>query len=319
MIKNYNPNLRRVAPLQSAIRARRQNAGTLGAFDPKTGYYISKILLETFPKIYSNGTQEWQKQFAPLKLADIVEIVKSAMYYYGLGYSIKDFSFRKALQQSLPKYDPKLVTQVLQFLSGIDAGRFPQDVYFLKTGKIDATAAKAQSSAASDEAIAAFKYELADKAQRGAAAVVEAAQGTGKYLENTLPWYLKPKVIIPLGLGAVALMYLAQAKGIFDTFSWKKNPVEPKESKRAQARKAYKVFNDFEPKRTKAIPLIDCEELAELGDALQIGYRSKKWTGRKENYLHEFGKGVKLMCTPDRKTLVITGGKMTIEDVGIVN
>jgi len=90
-------------------------------------------------------------------------------------------------------------------------------------------------------------------------------------------------------------------------------------SPREKAKEAYKVFTDFEPKKTKAIPYIDCEELAELGDALQIGYRSKKWTGRKENYLHDFSKGVKLMCTPDRKTLIITGGNMSVEDVGIVN
>lgn len=307
----------RVAPLTAKIRARRLAAGRpFGAFDPKTGYYISQILLKTFPALYSPGSQAWLKNFAPLTLADIVEIIKGAMYYYGLGYSIKDFSFRKNLQKSFPQFNPVKVTQVLQYLSGIPVDKYPLDVAFLKTGKIDEAAAKMQAENLNREAVENLKFEASDKAQRGAAAIVEATQKTGAYLENTLPWYLKPKIIIPMGLGAVALMYLAQAKGIFDTFTWKKNPVE---SKRQKARQAYKVFNDFEPKKTRAIPHIDCDELAELGDALQIGYRSKKWTGRKENYLHEFGKGVKLMCTPDRKTLIITGGNMSVEDVGIVN
>lgn len=317
-MRNYTQTgLERVAPLRAAIRARRLNAGQLGAFDPKTGYYISNILVKTFPAIYSPGSQDWLKQLSPLTLADVVEIVKAAMYYYGLGYSIKDFSFRKALQQSLPKYNPLLITKVLTLLSGIDPAKYPLDYYFLRTGKIDATAAKLQSSNLNNEAIENLKFEATDKAQRGAAAIVTAVQDSGKFLENTLPWYLKPKVIIPMGLGAVALMYLARAKGLFDTFTWKKNPVEP--SKRERAKKAYKVFHDAEPKKVKSMPHIDCDELAELGDALQIGYRSKKWTGRKENYLHEFGKGVKVMCTPDRKTIVIHGGNMSIEDVGIVN
>ncbi len=321
-MQNYTQTgLERVAPLRAAIRARRLNAGQLGALDPKTGYYISNILVKTFPAIYSPGSQDWLKQFSPLKIADIVEIVKAAMYYYGLGYPIKPvngaFAFRKSLQQSLPKFNPLLITKVLSFLAGIDPAKYPLDVYFLKTGKIDSSAAKLQAENLNTEAIENLKYEATDKAQRGAAAIVTAAQDTGKFLENTLPWYLKPKVIIPMGLGAVALMYLAQAKGLFDTFTWKKNPIEP--SKRERAKKAYKVFHNAEPKKVKSIPHIDCEELAELGDALQIGYRSKKWTGKKENYLHEFGKGVKVMCTPDRKTIVIHGGNMSIEDVGIVN
>jgi len=152
--------------------------------------------------LYSPGSQDWLKGLPGLKLADVIEIIKAAMYYYGLGYSIKpvngQFAFRKSLQQSLPKYDPMLITKVLFLISGIDASKYPLDVYFLKTGKIDENAAKAQSSNLNNEAIENLKFEASDKAQRGAAAIVEATQKTGAYLENTLPWYLKPKVIILL-------------------------------------------------------------------------------------------------------------------------
>lgn len=95
--------------------------------------------------------------------------------------------------------------------------------------------------------------------------------------------------------------------------SYKANPVGD------NSRKKYKEFHARNPKRMTSIDMPDCSELVLLGNGLEIGYSSSKWTGKKENYLHKFGKGVKLYCTPDGKTLVIQGGRLDVKNVGIVN
>ena len=85
------------------------------------------------------------------------------------------------------------------------------------------------------------------------------------------------------------------------------------------AAKMYETFTDLPAKRLTKIPKIDCSSLAKLGDGLEIMYRSKKWTGKNENYLHKFGRGVKMYSTPDGKTLVLAGGKMKLTSRGIEN
>ena len=101
-----------------------------------------------------------------------------------------------------------------------------------------------------------------------------------------------------------------------------KNPIERKDLKptvEARTEKLYKAFHQLPVKRRKSITLPDTAGLVELGEALEIGYRSAKYDGKKKNYLHKFGKGVKLYSTADAKGLLVCGGKMEVQDVGIVN
>jgi len=157
---------------------------------------------------------------------------------------------------------------------------------------------------------------------RSASQVIQAA-------ESALPWYFKPQtVLVVAGLGAVVYILVTTGAArkiagrmISKDRQYQQNPV--KQSKAAKAAAAadrmYEIFHDRKPSKAKRIKRIEADSLAELGNALEIGYSSDKWTGKSQDYLHEFGKGVKLYATPDRKALIITGGKMSVESVGIVN
>lgn len=62
------------------------------------------------------------------------------------------------------------------------------------------------------------------------------------------------------------------------------------------------------------------DSLTYLGKADSITYESDKWDKGKQNlYIHEFGEDVHLYCTADKKTLLITGGKLTVTHRGIEN
>lgn len=67
----------------------------------------------------------------------------------------------------------------------------------------------------------------------------------------------------------------------------------------------------------------DPECLVLLGKAVAIEYECDKLNGGGDGqvatYRHKFGKGVKLMCSPDGKTLYIKGGRMYTNERGIVN
>lgn len=281
---------------------------------------LNKILTESFPKRYSPGSMDWLKQLAPLTLEQVKKIVKAAMYYYSLGYpnSIEGIKlFKGPLQKSLPQFSPMLVTKVLSFVTGLDKETYPADYALLKTGQVNKGLQEQQAEMRKEEKKAAIAYEIQDKIDRGVSAVASAGVDAVKAVSSALPWYLRPTTLIPIaGVAALGYFWL-QKKGIGTVLGtrYRSNPI----SKREAAKKTFEVFHDRKPKKTIAIPEIDASELVNLGQALEIGYRSNKWTGKKTNYLHTFDKGVRMMCTPDRKTLVIHGGQMEIQDVGIVH
>lgn len=77
------------------------------------------------------------------------------------------------------------------------------------------------------------------------------------------------------------------------------------------------MFHDKAPKKRYSIPKIDTKELVFLGRGLDIGYKSDKWTGQNQNYLHNFGKRIKLFATSDGKSLILKGPGLFINKNGI--
>jgi len=291
----------------------------LGAWGSAESAALESIIKSTFPKIYGSN---WLQNLRPLSLAQVSQILRAAMYYYSLGYSTQDYkAFFRNIQKSFPDILPLNVTKVLAFISGIDPARYPSDIALLKTGIASKAAMEQQKELSSEESKAAMAYEIQDKINRGAGAIASAGYDAAKTINAALPWYLKPTTLIPVALVGLGVFYFIQAKGAAKILRplYKSNPIDKSEIKRSAANKTYEMFHDQKPKKIKSIKRIDTEELVELGNALELGYASKKWTGKKANYLHKIGKGVKVMCTPDRKTLVIHGGQMEIKDVGIIN
>jgi len=270
-----------------------------------------KKILDAFDKIYPN----WLQSIGSSR-ETALEIVRAAVALYKAGMS-RDRSnvknVRDAIKAKLSKVDSLQITKTLLFLEGITKSNFPVLFdYMTPAGRT----------------VESYKSAAAQSIQQTAQDIKTSAQDTIKEaaatITDVLPWYAKPKVLALAAAAAAALWYITSAKNVFDMIrpGYKKNPVPVnsiKELKRAAARKMYKVFNDKEPKKTLSIPHVDADELAHLGSALEIGYKSKKWTGKPENYLHKFGKGVKLYATPDGKYLVIGGGKMDIQENGINN
>lgn len=297
----------------------------MGAWTSAQESALNAILNDSLPRIYTGSSGygvAWINQVKPLTKDQVKRIIKGAMYYYGLGYSPTDYkSFFRNLQKSLPDIQPLLVTKVLALISGITPDKYPADYALLKTGQVSSDLQAQQAQQRSEEKKAEIAFEIQDKINRGVGAVASAGLDAAKTISAALPWYLRPTTLLPvalLGLGAYAYIQTRGASKLLRPF-YKSNPISKAEVKRAQAQKTFEMFHDKKPKKTKVLPRIDASELVELGDALEIGYRSSKWTGKRANYLHKFGKGVKLMCTPDRKTLVIHGGQMDVQDVGIVN
>jgi hypothetical protein len=129
---------------------------------------------------------------------------------------------------------------------------------------------------------------------------------------------LNPKLLLPLGLAGLAWFYIAPLMPRRPRY--KKNPISKREAQKKlqkDAEEKYLEFHAKPPRRRKKIMLPDLGEMVELGSALEIGYRSKKWTGKAENYLHKFGKKVSLLASADGKALVITGGDLNVESRGI--
>lgn len=284
---------------------------------------LARITGTTFPALYGKN---WLDQLRPIPKGDVQEIIRTAA---DLNKStgndpINPLPIKSALQSRFRKYEPIAITRVLMFLKGIaeNKDRFPADYKFLRTGTTGFGDLIDQTKERAAEKIQHVSYEAADKVKRGGAAVVDAA----KEANDLLPFYLRPSILLPAGLAVVALIYWKQLKTVASPFlpkkkkalKYHKNPIPKAEAKEA-AERIYKKFTARKPKKRFSIPKIETDELAQLGKALEIGYESDKWTGKKENYKHEFGKGVKMFCTADGKTLIITGGKMSVEDVGIVN
>jgi hypothetical protein len=154
--------------------------------------------------------------------------------------------------------------------------------------------------------------EFAEAAKDTAKETIETiAKGAGsalKTLEENLPWFLKLKLIIPAGLLILGYLYLPKPKKRPD---YKKNPISKK------AVQKFEEFHDRPPKKIKSMPEIDTKNLVDLGQALEIGYKSKKWTGKNENYLHEFKKNVRLYSTDNGKHLIISGKNLNVAAEGI--
>jgi hypothetical protein len=280
---------------------------------------LNKLVGESFPKIYGSN---WLLNLKPLTFSQVKKVTKGAMYYYGLGYGITQYpKFYRNLQTGFAKSDPSIpkeaITKVLAFISGIDPAKYPGDIALLKTGKFDSSAQANQTDIANTQAKEDLAYEVQDKINRGVGAILDKAGDAGSFINKALPWYFRPTTLLPVALlGGLAYLWI-QKKGLgaLTRPLYKKNPIDPLE----RSAKAYKMFHGRKPKRVLEMPHIDTSELVELGKGLEIGYKSDKWTGKNTNYLHKFGPGVRLMMTPDGKTLVLKGGKMKVKDVGITN
>lgn len=253
----------------------------------------------------------------------ILQAIGKAAFYYRKGYS-RATAKAKGLRDAIAKdmtastAEKAAILRLLLMLDVIQKAEFPVLATYLSPEKITiSTRASAASAAVSQTASAA-----ADHLKQVAK---ETVQDTGKLISSAVdvvndaaPWYLKPKLLLPLGLAAVALFYglplLKAAKATRPT-NYLPNPIP---AERVKARKTYKKFHAATPKKTVSVSKIDTSELVELGKALEIGYKSKKWEGKNNNYLHKFGRGVRLCSTADGKALVIVGGKLDTTDRGIV-
>lgn len=254
----------------------------------------------------------------------LVAIGKAAFYYRN-GYS-RARDKAKALRDAISK-DMKAtaaekigVLRLLLFLEEIKKPEFPLLATYLSPEKISvstvATAAK--------ESVKQTAAKVADRVKDAAAETVKDAAGlvksTVETVSSALPWYLSPKLLVPVAAGVLLLIYGRPLFGLLKgpaaaARKYIPNPLPPK---RKAAVDKYEEFNGFRAGRRIAIPEIDTSELVELGRPLEIGYKSKKWTGKAAEYLHEFeGKGLKLLCTPDGKTLILTGPGLRVTNRGI--
>ena len=211
---------------------------------------------------------------------------------------------------------PRLeVLKAIGFLEGVTKEKYPNAAAYMSPEGAS-LATMAQGIAVSKQnAVASVKEGLQDTKNEFIATVKEGVTG----LANIGPWYARPVVVMPILLGIAAIFYFDKIKAFLPkkkSQSFLKNPISKKQ---AAAAAMYEKFSALPAKKRRAIPAIDTEEMATLGGALDLSYRSNKWTGKPENYIHKFGKGVKVHVTGDGKALVITGGKMIMTDRGIEN
>lgn len=103
--------------------------------------------------------------------------------------------------------------------------------------------------------------------------------------------------------------------------SKRRRATKAKPSAKDQAKKMFKKWHQFESTRTvrmkgsRSIPA----RLVKLGELPEIVYRSDKWTGKQQLYLHKTGKPRPLLCTdPEGKRFFIVGGRMRATARGIV-
>jgi len=264
-----------------------------------------KKILNAFDSIYTNWLQSvgTSREMA-------LEIARAAVALYKAGMS-RDRSnlrtVRDAIKTKLPAVDSLAITKILMYLEGITKSNYPVLADYMTPAGRSLQSYKTQAAQAIQETAQDIKQGARDT-------ITEAAQT----VTDSLPWYAKPKILAGAAAVGLLLWYFNSAKGLVN-FIRPKYQGNPVKQKREAARKMYKVFNDAEPKKTLQIPHVDADELAHLGTALEIGYKSKKWTGKNANYLHQFGKGVKLYATPDGKYLVIGGGQMSVQENGINN
>jgi len=293
----------------------RQNPQALGVILSSFEEDILEALKGKFSDVVANiGMQEKR----------ILTAIGKAAYYYKKGYS-RARDKAKALRDMIAK-DMKAtaaestgILRLLLMLEAIQKPEFPLLATYLSPQTITAStvaqAAKATVSQTAEKAADHLK-QVAKETVSDAGKLVSSAVDT---VNAAAPWYLKPKLLIPLALAGVLLFYgaplLKAAQAARPRPRYLPNPIP---ATRAQAKRKYKEFHAKEAKKTISVPKIDTTELVELGKALEIGYRSKKWEGKANNYLHKFGKGVRLCSTADGKALVLVGGKLDTTDRGIV-
>lgn len=252
----------------------------------------------------------------------ILTAIGKAAFYYRKGYS-RARAKAKALRDAIAKdmgataAEKSSILRLLLMMEAIQKPEYPVLATYLSPGKVGLSTIAAGAGAAVSQTAAKAADHLKQVAK-------ETVQDTGKLISSAVdvvndaaPWYLKPKILLPLGIAAVALFYgmpmLKAAKAARPRYL--ANPIP---ASRVRARKKYKEFHAADPKKTVSVSEIDTSELVELGKALEIGYKSKKWEGRNNNYLHKFGRGVRLCATADGKALVIVGGKLDTTERGIV-
>lgn len=95
----------------------------------------------------------------------------------------------------------------------------------------------------------------------------------------------------------------------------------PKVMRDGGAARLFEIFASRAASETHEIP-IKSYKLQKLGKAKHIVYRSDKWSGKKEDYIHDFKNGVNIYCGPslrDPKVFICFGGKLTCTERGLVN
>ena len=262
------------------------------------------------------------------KARALVAIGKAAFYYRN-GYSRareKAKGLREAISKDMKATEKERlgILRLLVFMEEIKKPEFPLLATYLSPEKVGISAMTEAATASVKQTAAKVAERVKDAAQetiKDAAGLVKSSIET---VSSALPWYLSPKLLIPMAAGVLLLIYgrplLSMIKGPAAARKYISNPLPapaPAAGRRRAAEK-YEEFNGFKAGRRVSIPEIDTSELVELGRPLEIGYRSKKWTGRAADYLHDFeGKGLKLLCTPDGKTLLLTGPGLRVTNRGI--
>lgn len=87
------------------------------------------------------------------------------------------------------------------------------------------------------------------------------------------------------------------------------------------AARLFEIFASRAARETHEIS-ISGHRLQKLGKAKHIVYRSDKWSGKKEDYIHDFKNGVNIYCGPslkNPKVFLCFGGKLTCTERGLVN
>lgn len=263
-----------------------------------------------------------EKNIGMSKKRILIAIGKAAYYYRQFNYSrakekAKNLRDMIAKDMGATVAERAGILRLLLMLDAIQKPEFPLLATYLSPQKITASTVKDAAAAAvsqSSSAVADHLKQVAKETVSDAGKLVSSAYDT---VNEIAPWYLKPKVLLPIGLIGLILFYgmplLKAAKATRPKYL--ANPIP---ANRVKARKKYREFHATEPKKTVSVSKIDTSELVELGKALEIGYKSKKWEGKNNNYLHKFGRGVRLCSTADGKALIILGGKLETTERGIV-
>ena len=260
--------------------------------------------------------------------AQAITAIGKARYYWTKGTYRRARAAYPSLSAAIAKDmgKPELsgpVKKLLFFLEEIKAPTYPELEKYLTSADysaIDTITSKARRAGDAVSSAAGETKERTKQAARETFEDVTSAIKTGAgELDKALPWYLKPKVLLPAAAVAALLVYGGPLLSLLPkprkATKYTPNPLK---GKAAAAAELYQKFHDKKPAKRVSIPAIDTSELVQLGKGLEIGYRSKKWTGKNENYLHKFGPGVKLLATADGKNLVVTGGSLDITPAGIV-